>query len=135
MQTNIWQGTPFARAPVKAVMDRLYAPPREGAVVLVHAATAPLPDGLLYFARGLFAAAPVTADSVLPKPLWLLMTGLSSVLDQPLRGLSRGALAATVAAVASSPESYERARAEELWDEASRAAELPADAFAAGAKE
>ena len=153
VQTGIWAHTPLARRGVRAVMDQLYAPPKEGAATVVHAtccdleaaeahaAAAPAPGvagdggpaprsthrepGRLFFARGLFAAAPVTADGWLPSALWKGAALLASVVDQPLRRLSCGAVASSVAAVRSSPESYDRLRARELWNAAADAAGLP----------
>ena len=154
VQTGIWAHTPLARRGVRAVMDQLYAPPKEGAATVVHAAccdldaaearaaaAAPAPGaagdgvpaprsthrepGRLFFARGLFAAAPVTADGWLPSAVWKGAALLASVVDQPLRRISCGAVASSVAAVRSSPESYDRLRARELWNAAADAAGLP----------
>lgn len=69
------------------------------------------------------------ADRWLPWPLWGLTTLACSVLDQPVRGLSGGRLLASTAAVASSPESYDRARATELWTAAAAVAGLPEAIF------
>ena len=143
VQTNIWAGTPLSRRGVKPLMDRLYAPPREGAAAVLHAATAELEapaqacvgaepprsshveTGRLYFARGLFASAPVTADSWMPQQLWKPTALLCSLLDQPLRRLTStpcgGARPQGVAAVRSSAESYDRLRARELWNAAAAA--------------
>jgi hypothetical protein len=149
VQTGIWAQTPLARRGVRAVMDQLYAPPKEGAAAVVHAACTDLDaaearavatpakgaadtprslhrePGRLYFARGLFAAPPVTADGWLPSPLWKGVALLASVVDQPLRRLSCGVVASSTAAVRSSPESYDRLRARELWNAAADAAGLP----------
>ena len=136
VQTNIWVGTPFAFAPVKALMDRLYAPPREGAASLIHAATVDLdtvasPRGCepqrLFFARGLFASAPITADAWMPRPLWGVSTALMSICDQPLRSLSGGRLGANTAAVVAAPETYDKALGAELWSVAAKEAALPAE--------
>ena len=165
VQTGIWAGTPLARPGVKAVMDSLYAPPREGAAAVLHACVADLEEaerdalaftaadvgyasaapgeavspsalvsagravhrepGRLYFARGLFARTPVTSDGWLPGPVWKGAALLASVADQPLRRLSCGSLGVMTRAVRSSPESYDRLRARELWEAAAEAAGLP----------
>jgi WW domain-containing oxidoreductase len=180
VQTEIWRATPLRRPGVKAVMDQLYAPPREGAQTVIHAATCDMdeaeqswnktcaaPDvgglapasasdaasqapadatgkasvprpsprsthrepGRLYFARGLFAGGPVTADGWLPQPLWKGAALLCSVMDQPLRRATCGTTTlAGVRPVKSSPESYDRLRARELWNAAADVAGLPQEA-------
>jgi hypothetical protein len=155
VQTGIWAHTPLARPGVRAVMDQLYAPPREGAAAVLHAACADLDaeaaaaadaarrgaaapatttaattaahrePGRLYFARGLFARAPVTADGWLPSVVWKGVALAASVADQPLRRITCGAMGVTTVAVRSSPESYDRLRARELWNAAADAAGLP----------
>ena len=162
VQTEIWRATPLRRPGVKAVMDQLYAPPREGAQSVIHAATCDLEDaekgwskesgdaaapaqqapasssvprpsprsthrepGRLYFARGLFAGGPITADGWLPQPMWKGAALLCSVMDQPLRRATCGSAATVVRTVKSSPESYDRLRARELWNAAADATELP----------
>lgn len=65
------------------------------------------------------------ADRWLPWPFWGLSTLAASVMDQPIRGLSRGLLLSRTAAVESSPESYDRKRAAELWTAAAVVAGLP----------
>jgi NAD(P)-dependent dehydrogenase (short-subunit alcohol dehydrogenase family) len=158
VQTGIWAKTPLARPALRALMDKLYAPPHEGAAAVVYAACADLeaaeaaavaattdPTALaaggaaaadapraahrepcrLYFARGLFARAPVTADGWLPNVVWKGAALLASIADEPLRRVSCGSMGVATAAVRSSPESYDRLRARELWNAAADAAELP----------
>jgi NAD(P)-dependent dehydrogenase (short-subunit alcohol dehydrogenase family) len=143
VQTGIWANTPLAKPAIKAVMDRLYAPPKEGAAAVLFACTADLAAeeaiaecgtpgsrrfreaGRLYFARGLFARGPITADGWLPGAIWKGAALLASVVDQPLRRATCGSAGGRVSAVRSSPESYDRLRARELWNAAADAAGLP----------
>lgn len=144
VQTEIWRNTPLARPAVKSVMDRLYAPPREGAASVIHASLASLAPppppvlaeatrsthveaGRLFFARGLFARSPVTADAWMPQPLWKPVALVCSVLDHPLRRMSCGFGGLPVAAVRSSPESYDRLRSRELWNAAAAACSMAED--------
>jgi NAD(P)-dependent dehydrogenase (short-subunit alcohol dehydrogenase family) len=159
VQTGIWAHTPLARPALRALMDKLYAPPHEGATAVLHAACADLDEAeasaalayahpaagvlgaaaaaaeapraahrepcRLYFARGLFARPPVTADGWLPNVVWKGAALLASIADEPLRRVSCGSMGVTTAAVRSSPESYDRLRARELWNAAADAAGLP----------
>lgn len=67
------------------------------------------------------------ADRWLPKPIWGVGTLAASILDQPVRALSRGWLNTQTAAVESSPESYDQKRAAELWTAAAAVSGLPAE--------
>ena len=133
--TAIWRNTPLATTALgRALVNTFYAPPAEGSTAVVHACTAPLTEsgpagaepGRLFFARGMFAAPPVTS-TWLPRLLAMPLAALSSAVDQPLRALSGGKLATRTCAVRSSRESYDRVLARQLWDAAAEAAGLPRD--------
>lgn len=132
--SNIWHNTPLATPIGRALLNTFYAPPAEGAAAVIHACTAPLDEpgppggepGRLFFARGTFAAPPITTTS-LPRLLAMPLAVLSSAVDQPLRALSGGRLATRTYAVRSSRESYDRVLARQLWDAAAETAGLPID--------
>jgi NAD(P)-dependent dehydrogenase (short-subunit alcohol dehydrogenase family) len=133
VHSRIWRNSPLGQPVANAILSLFYAPPIEGAQAVLHACVADLSQASSdspepnrhYFARGLFASSVICSDSWLPQPLWKLCGLLVSIVDQPLRWLSRGVFGSWVGAVRSSPESYDRRRAAELWRISAEVAGLP----------
>ncbi|KAK9867470.1 hypothetical protein WJX84_002915 [Apatococcus fuscideae] len=105
VSTGVWRHSPLAQGPLRWLMDCVYAPPRDGAQAVIHAATAPLdarfpvrprgmaggpgqepqshqsvpPDQLKFWARGLFSSPLLTWYTPSPGPLGLACRGLWGV--------------------------------------------------------
>uniref|UniRef100_A0A061SEA7 Ww domain-containing oxidoreductase n=1 Tax=Tetraselmis sp. GSL018 TaxID=582737 RepID=A0A061SEA7_9CHLO len=138
VNSSIWdRGGIFSRPPLRNVIHAVYAPPSDGAKSVVHAAVAPWTSKNKYdhytFARGMFANPLVTWNrgpgtgflrSVEMK-LFMGTALASSLLDWPLRWLSRHLLCSRTVRVASSPSSMDDRISSELWQTSCRIVSVP----------
>jgi WW domain-containing oxidoreductase len=152
VKSNIWRKSLFAKPPLKWVLDFFYSPTSDAAKVVLSAATQPWqphaaqqtgaqqqgsrkrPPYLRFYARGMFASPLVYNFS--PQPGWVgklksaawgSSAVVHSLLDHPIRLLSRGLLASKAMLVPSSPVSASEALAKELWELSASTARLSPD--------
>ncbi|EFJ45448.1 hypothetical protein VOLCADRAFT_94320 [Volvox carteri f. nagariensis] len=135
VRTSIWDEVPaLAHPPAKWVIEALYAPPADGAEVLVAAATLPwerdrVPhvlspaQDLRYYARGAFTSPLMTLidgawrdwSHVVKPALYGSSVVLHSLLDYPIRHFSGGRMFNQTMAVRSARQTYDMYVAAELW--------------------
>ncbi|GLC39347.1 hypothetical protein PLESTB_000894800 [Pleodorina starrii] len=150
VRTSIWDEVPaLAVPPAKWVIETLYAPPEDGAEVLVSAATRPWEQDraphvlapsqdLRYYARGAFASPLLTlVDGAwrhwlgFVKPsLYGTAMLLQSLADYPLRRFSGGRVFNQTVPVRSAVQTYDTHLAAALWSYSEKVAGLTAAAHA-----
>ncbi|KAG2492105.1 hypothetical protein HYH03_009596 [Edaphochlamys debaryana] len=144
VRTSIWDEVPaLAAPPARWVIEALYAPPSDGAEILVEAATRPWEQDLAphvtnprsdlrYYARGAFAS-PALALIDAPWRVWYRVVKpslygtsviLHSLLDYPVRHWSGGRAFNRVVPVRSSTQTYDSHLAAALWAYSEKAAGL-----------
>ncbi|KAG2427863.1 hypothetical protein HXX76_012183 [Chlamydomonas incerta] len=135
VRTSIWDEVPaLAVPPAKWVIEALYAPPADGAAVLVEAATRPWDQDLSprvpapaadlrFYARGSFASPALTLVEA-PWRVWWRVAAPSlygttvvahSLADYPVRRWSGGRLFNATMPVRSAAQTYDGALAAALW--------------------
>ncbi|KAL6750425.1 hypothetical protein V8C86DRAFT_2813036 [Haematococcus lacustris] len=151
VRSNIWTASPmFKKGIYRTIIDACYSPPEDGAKCVIHAATVDWKagvrtkkdgsrvspaDDLRYYSRGLFNNPIITNwDGFRGKGtswlqhikgiIWGLTALQSSLLDWPLRKLTRGVLASGCRPVRSSTLSYDPTIAAQLWDVAAETAKV-----------
>ncbi|XP_075265339.1 uncharacterized protein LOC142357670 [Convolutriloba macropyga] len=138
VNSSIWdRGGVFSRPPIRSIIAAVYAPPADGASAVVYAATAPWhaasPEDHHFFARGLFASPAVTWNPgpgeglmrKLQSGVFLSLTGSFSLLDWPIRWMSRHALCSRTKRVPASPAVENQVVSSELWELSCRLVGVP----------
>mmetsp|Transcript_34065 Transcript_34065/g.96543 ORF Transcript_34065/g.96543 Transcript_34065/m.96543 type:complete len:345 (+) Transcript_34065:213-1247(+) len=138
VNSSIWdRGGMLSRPPFRSIISALYAPTSDGASAVVHAATAPWqaasPEDHHFFARGLFASPcvawnPGPGEGLLRRlhfGVFLTTTLSCSLLDWPMRWMSRFALCSHTSRVPVSPAVGNTEVSSELWELSCRLVGVP----------